>query len=277
MVQCNYWLLITITTLACCFIYHYMEFKLNQEPDVFLVPRSDHLNWSVKMFKKILKWHSAVHERHHWFVSNSFLKLHVMTHQQCWACWSANLAVASRTVMFVKWVVQCGRLIPQWSQDCLEACCVWSVSGHFNISPRPWLGPHVTPAITGGSPSSFFHPPCFCCSSSRCCCRLPLLLCLLNSGLLHSFSVTLFLHHILNILALNITAAENKVWHNILHKILFTMPSNITSLQLERRFKREPVTPPSPSWTFSTISLLTQCLLYHWSASKPSSCLCICV
>lgn len=32
------------------------------------------------------------------------------------------------------WVAQCGKLIPQWSHGCLEACCVWSLTGHFNIS-----------------------------------------------------------------------------------------------------------------------------------------------
>jgi len=52
-----------------------------------------------------------------------------------------------------------GRLIPQWSQDCLEACCVWSVSGHFNISPRPWIGPHVALPIIGGQLSSILLPP----------------------------------------------------------------------------------------------------------------------
>lgn len=61
--------------------------------------------------------------------------------------------------MFGNWTGQCGRLIPQWSQDCLEACCVWSLSGHFNISPRSWIGPHVAEAITRGSPSSFVLPP----------------------------------------------------------------------------------------------------------------------
>ena len=80
---------------------------------------------------------------------------HMTHHQRCWRRRSADLAAGPWCLR----VARCGRLIPQWSQGCLEACCVWSLSGHFNISPRPRVGPHVAPAITGGSPSSFLLPP----------------------------------------------------------------------------------------------------------------------
>lgn len=78
----------------------------------------------------------------------------------------------SDAVTFGKWVGRRGRLIPLWSQDSLEACCVWSLSGHFNICPRPWICPHVAPAITGESPRSLFLPS-LCRCPAYCCCCLP--------------------------------------------------------------------------------------------------------
>lgn len=117
--------------------------------------------------------------------------------------------------MFEIWAGQCGRLIPQWSQDCLEACCVWSLSGHFNISPSSWIGPHVAPAITRGSPSSFFLPPsaglphpaaavCYFVVSTK----------LLSASQIPLFSLC-FLHFIQT---WNITEAKHKVWQYFAQK-----------------------------------------------------------
>lgn len=162
--------------------------------------------------------------------------------------------------MFVKWVGRCGRLIPQWSQDCLEACCVWSLSGHFNISPGPRIGPHVAPAITGGSPLVLPPPSAalprpvaavchFCCVYQTAASHIPpLSLCFL------------FLRHVLfKHQTRPMPNAERDIFRP---QILFTVPPNIASSQFQRRFARGPLT-PSPSSTFSTISPLTQCLLYH--------------
>lgn len=50
-------------------------------------------------------------------------------------------------------------LIPQWSQDCLEACCVWSLLDQLNISPKAqW----ILPTRTSLSSSAALAPATSC-------------------------------------------------------------------------------------------------------------------
>lgn len=160
------------------------------------------------------------------------------------------------------WVVHCEKLIPQWSQDCLEACCVWSLSGHFNISPRPWVSPHVAPAITGGSPLSFFLPPSAALPQSTAV--VYQLLVLLK------FFVFRFLFYFTTTFLSNVK--HNRYWAC---DIIFRTKSNLLLLQTLRL----------ESWVTVTVAPRVHqkpfqpslCLLYHWSASKPNSYLCVCV
>lgn len=144
-----------------------------------------------RQFKKFQKRRSAIQDRQQYFIySISFLKVHDMAHHVGQPAWQQSAGP------WFLWVVRCGKLIPQWSQDCLESCCVWSLSGHFNISPRPWVSPHVAPAITGGSPSSFFLPPSAAlphsaAAASLLCKRWPLTFFFFFFHFLFCFSITL--------------------------------------------------------------------------------------
>lgn len=133
----------------------------------------------------------------------------------------------------------CGRSIPHWSQDRLGACCVWGSSGHFNIIPRPWIGPHVA------SPTAIppvFPPPslqCYSCLPPRRVSCIPLRSCFCIFSQNVSFKrLWMFLLGSLNYCTLNETFPQRQ-------KCFF-----LTSL--------------------STFSVPTLRPVRHWSANKPS-------
>lgn len=167
-------------------------------------------------------------------------------------------------MVFWSWASQCGRLIPQWSQDCLEACCVWSLSGHFNISPSSRIGPHVAPAITKGSPLSFFLLPSAGHSHPAAVCHSVVSPKLLSTPQIPRTFVFRFAFY---------SEAKHSKYVNILHRNPMYYSSKHCVFTDAQWFGCELLT-LNPSSAFSAISLSTPCLLYHWSAGTPSSCLC---